>query len=624
MVRRLLLFILAVSAFQVSAQTTGRVTKYKATVASDVVLTELEDKYGAQVANLEAPNPDANFEKRRLREIKAEMSKRYPHKAGHSLSSARKTTAATPPVVSIGFISDSLPGIPPDNDMCVSDRDSGIAVMNSRMAFLDTRTGYMVKRYALKSFSNAYGAGLTSPNDYRYDPKVIYDPEADRYICVMLNSTNELNYIVVGFSGSNSPSAKWTFYKFYGNYKGDTSWFDYPAIAITKDEFFLTGNKIKYNASWQSGFVETVIYQINKADGYAAKATLDYQVWDSIGYNGKNIRNLFPVKSGSYLTGPEQYFLSNRNFDTLNDTVFIVKVPGTIASGNQNLTLTPMISPVSYGVPPNGRQPDTSVVLATNDGRILGAYALGDEIQFVSASIDTSNGASGIFHGKISNYKTSPFISHAKIFSVDTLDFGYPNISSTFAPWHSGLNSIISFNYTGPNTFPGLAAISYDGTDYSQLVKIKTGDNSIKVLGGKEQRWGDYTGSQLDYKNYGAVWVVGIYGRSDNDYGNWMAKLNGPFVGVNNVAAAEKQSRVYPNPAFQFLHFEFNNPEQQALSFFIYDVQGKVVDKMLQQMCKKGQTRIQFNVASLPAGTYYLKAANDKGTIVMTEQFLRN
>src|SRR5690606_36222507 len=116
---------------------------------------------------------------------------------------------------------------------------------NSRIAVIDGSTGQITNRKVLKLFS--YAVNLNSLEDHRYDPKVMYDPEADKFISIMLNGTNEHNYILVGFSKTNDPEGEWNFYKFYGNYAEDTTWFDYPSIAITKDEFFFTGNQIKFN-----------------------------------------------------------------------------------------------------------------------------------------------------------------------------------------------------------------------------------------------------------------------------------------------------------------------------------------------------------------------------------------
>lgn len=585
------------------------------------VLKEVEaDPFDPQILSLEAPTPDGNIDKMKLRAAKLQSAQIFPRKITDAARAARKTTVAPSPIVAQNFVADTLTGIPPDNDLAISKGEKIINVLNSRITVLDGQNGDMGKRIDLKPFSQPVGLNNIF-NDYRYDPKVLYDAEADRYICVMLNSTNRNNYIVIAFSLTNDPEGAWSFYKFIGDYKNDTTWFDYPAISITDEEIFLTGNKIKDNVSWQLGFSETVIYQINKQNGYDSAATLNYKIWDGINFDGRPIRNLFPVKAGWLPESNEQYFLSNRNFDVQNDTIFLVKVPGTIAGGG-NLTVQALKSPVAYGVPPNGRQPDTSVVLATNDGRVLGAYAIYDEIQFVSTSIDTSTGSSAVFHGKISNYRTNPAVSYVHLITVDTLDFGYPNISFVGNGW--GLNqSIITFNYTGPNDNPGLAAVLYDAKDYSDIVRIKTGEGSIKRLAGKEQRWGDYTGSQVDFNSLGSVWVVGIYGRADNQYGNWIAKLNSPVLGVKENLVAKDKGTVYPNPVNTYLSYSFTLEAEMSMYFTIYDIQGKKVHELIAKKCKKGTNLIQFNTASLPAGTYILKGVSAEGKDVMNERFVK-
>ncbi len=437
----------------------------------------------------------------------------------------------------------------------------------------------------------------------------------------MLHDRDEKNYVVVGFSQSNDPAGAWAWYTFYGDYASDSTWFDYPGVSITNTEFFLTGNMIKYAAPWETGFRQTVIYQMTKSDGYSAAANLNYKIWDGIQYGGNSIRKLFPVRPGLLPDGDEQYFVSNRNFSTQNDTIFLVKVPGTIAQGG-SVSVTMLKSPLSYGVPPNGRQDDTAT-LATNDGRILGAYAMNGEIQFVSTSVNPGNGAASVYHAKIKDYKTSPVISDAQFFSIDTLDFGYPNISYVGNPW--GVNqSIINFNYTGPKTYAGMGAILYDGVAYSNLVKIKEGDKTITLQhAGKAQRWGDYTATQVDYNSLGSIWVEGIYGRSDNEYGSWIAKLNSPVLGMEEKDINAMQSKVFPNPAKIFVSYMFTLEAETEVTFAIYSTTGQMVHELTTKKCMQGKNLIQFNTGSLPAGNYVLKGVGSNGATIMTERFVK-
>ena len=535
------------------------------------------------------------------------------------------TSSVLPPVVGINFVADSLSGIPPDNYAAVSKGYKAVAVMNSNITVHDATTGAILNRKALGGFSSI--TLLNNNNYFRYDPKVVYDPEADRFICVMLAGEDQFNYIIMAFSKTNDPAGAWNFYKFYGDYAGDTTWFDYPAISITHNELFLTGNKIKYDSTWQAGFTRSLIYQVRKQDGYDGDSLLTYQIWDSVQYNNKFLRCLYPLNPGESVLGPSQYFLSNRNFDLANDTVFLVKIPDTIGSVDSILTVTPVVSSTtSYGTPPDGRQPDTTIPLATNDGRILGGFMEGDEIQFVSTSVNPANGSSGIYHGVISSVSTAPSLS-AQLFSIDSLDFGYPNIS--FAGFDGGPNhSIISFDYSGPATYPGFGAILFDGSNYSDTVVIRHGDTTINEQGAGEQRWGDYSGSQPDWTTPGSVWVVGIYGKkyhSSNIYGDYMAQLISPYhTGVPVISpAVATTAKLFPNPSFEYINFEFNVIKDQVFSFYIYDINGKLVDKVTDNYCREGQNILKFNIAPLAPGTYFLRATGSLGEGVPSKMFER-
>lgn len=603
----------------------GRSRRFSAPLAGTAKLSEVDDKYSAIVVNLEAPDVTHNADKRRLAEVKQEVEAKYPRKKKVS-KSQQKLTAAPMPVMQIGFIADSLSGIPPDNHCAVSNGNKAVAVMNSYISVHDANDGAYLSRKSLYSFSLATGltnSGLSS-NNYRFDPKVIYDAAADRFICVMLNGINQFNWIVLGFSQTNDPTGSWNFYKLYGDLDNDTTWFDYPAISITNDEFFLTGNKIRYNDSWQAGFRQTVIYQVKKSDGYSGAASLTHRIWDNVDYDGRPIRCLHPVISTNPAGGgPEQYFLSDRNFDVANDTIFLVKVPDVIGAADSTLTVSALTSDLLYGVPPNALQPDTGKTLATNDGRILGAFKNGDEIQFVSVCAHPISGNAAIYHGFIDGVGGTPAV-HAEMISNDTLDYGYPNLSFTEAG--SGNNRcIISYEFSGANMNPGYGAVYYDGSTHSDMLVIKSGLKSINMLSGKEQRWGDYSGSQQDWNEPGAVWVEGIFGRSDSRYGNYMAKLTTPsWVKTEQVAESSSKGKVYPNPAWEVVSYEFSTVNAQSFSFAFYDMQGRLVDKVLDTYCKKGHNLVRLNVATLPKGTYILRATGSEGEVIDVHQVVRN
>ncbi|MEO6831845.1 MAG: T9SS type A sorting domain-containing protein [Chitinophagaceae bacterium] len=619
MMRLLASAFLLLFMFNASAQSSGGKT-FKTPLAGNSVLRDLQDKYIAHVQSVAAPEVDGEGEREAIELLKKKVSKMFPYKADPSRTknNAKVASVATPIIVQ-SFMPDSNSSIPPDNSYAISNVGIAVNVMNSRISVVNTLSGQITDVKSLSYFNKA--VGLNDPNDYRYDPKVIYDPEADRFISVCLSGVNEHSNIIIGFSQTPDPSGAWNFYKFYGDYAADSTWFDFPIISITHNELFLTGNKLVYDSTFQTGFKRSLIYQIRKSDGYTGQA-LTSKIWDSVNYGGNPIRNIFPVNGGSSIHGPAQYFLSVRNMDVQNDSVFVMKIGDTLGSAGNTISVAAYKSNLSYGFPPDARQPNTPNKLQTNDGRVLGAFAEGNEIQFVCTSVQPGSGADAIYHGRIANYQTSPSIM-ADFITDDTLDYGYPNLS--YAGQVGGTNaSIISFDYSGPTTFAGLGAVMWNGAGYSSLLKVKEGEIFLSQSGSTNVRWGDYSGSQAVYGKPGYVWITGIYGKDNSRYGIWSAQLQSPFlVGVPLVSNLNLPSRLYPNPAIHFLRLAFSLNNESRVHFALYNVNGALVDAVLDASCKAGENEIVFNIANLAPGTYFLKGSAANGEAVMQKQFVK-
>ena len=84
------------------------------------------------------------------------------------------------------------------------------------------------------------------------------------------------------------------------------------------------------------------------------------------------------------LTGPNQYFLSNKNFSTESDTLYLIEITNSQQSGNAAMNITLLSQPNHYFLSPSGRQ-SIPKELATNDSRVLGAVIDEEWIQYVHA-----------------------------------------------------------------------------------------------------------------------------------------------------------------------------------------------------------------------------------------------
>ncbi|MCZ2443266.1 MAG: T9SS type A sorting domain-containing protein [Flavobacteriales bacterium] len=571
--------------------------------ATASVKDQVENYWQASMLSLEIKDYMGNPDKRFLFEQKQAASAKYPRKKS---SLPDKGGTLPNPIIQKGFDANPFSNsVPLDNYLAVSDSNRIVSVTNLLYrVYSPDGTNLFTK--TLGAFCAP--AGLSGINNGKFDPKVIYDPDEDRFIAVVLNaSTAAYSKIVVAFSQTNDPTGVWNFYVLPGNPYNDTTWFDYPAINITKNELFITGNQVRESVSWQSGFKQTVIWQIRKKDGYEGN-TLQTNLWNDTEFNGRRIRNLHPVKWGESIQGPNQYFISNRNFDIQNDTLFFLEINDTIGAPGLAFSKQVIHLDKKYGVPPNGKQKDINRYVATNDGRILAAFYQNDQIQFASTSIDTANGRSGIYFGIISGVQNQIFNLQTQIISVDTLDFGYPNLSWV-GDGATGSQSILSFEHSGENRYPGMSALFYADQAFSDIITIKEGVGNLVVLADTVERWGDYSGSQPIYNRNGKIWICGTYGNGGNRHQTWVAQLDNPYGTETALPANTDQVTpplLYPNPSQDMVYLQVTIPIKGKVNVSLMDMNGRVLDVIFMGISKAGLNQFSFNAASLSSGVYFL------------------
>ncbi|MBU1718200.1 MAG: hypothetical protein KKA07_03915, partial [Bacteroidetes bacterium] len=461
----------------------------------EINVSSIRTDWFVSFRNLEKPLVGNNGYKRMLEAAKLEISRRYPRRTDRYSPSYTNFTTDTP-IVHRNFEGNVFSNsVPNDNTMAISNSGKLVSAINTNIRFYDIALDSLEATISLTAFSDTLQL-----NNSQYDPKLIYDPSEDRFIIVYLaGNKDSTSNIIVGFSTSPDPTQTWNLYYLPGNPLNDTSWSDYPAIGLTGDELFITMNLLENEGEWQTAFKQSVIWQVNKFDGYAG-TTLNTLLWTDIVFGGTNIRNMHPVRGGSQLYGPDMYFLSNKNFAIQSDSIFMIHIDGNI-SGTPQLTVDLLHSDVAYGMPPVARQTGIHT-LETNDARMLGAFIENSNIQFVFNCVDTTTGFAGFYHGVISDVGGANTVS-GNIISDTLLDFGYPNIA--YCGDGAGDNrSVITFNHSGTAEYPGFSAMYYNGSGvFSKYTMIARGNTYINVLSGAYERWGDYSGIQRKYNETG-------------------------------------------------------------------------------------------------------------------------
>ncbi len=585
----------------------------------------ITQRWNANLQNIEAPAPGGSSYQSFL--MRQKQNVKPTGKGNTTLTNVTNKSAADQPVLGQNFNGNAPGGAPNDNDLAVSNDGKLISVINSNISMYDVVGDSLLFTISLEDFADTLG--LTAS---MYDPRAAYDPKQDRFIMVWLSgNTYATSNIVLAFSQTNNPTDEWNLYSIPGNMLDGLTWTDYPMIALTDNEFILTGNAlindtIGGNDSWKFLFKESLIWQIDKNSGYLGDS-LRFKFYSNIRYNNKPIRNLCPMQGGSTTQGPEFYLVSNRNFDVVNDTFFVLKVTGSYTDPNTTVEVNLAITDLPYGVPPDARQPG-GLFLQTNDCRVLDGYIEEGIIYFVGNTVLPDSVRSGVYHGRIRVWDNS-YACTGHIIGQHDMEFGYPAISYT-GKYRYDDEAVISFNYCSEDTFAGVSSVFYNGNtgEYSDRLTIKEGETAAARGGGPNVRWGDYSGNQRRYNQPGTVWISGFYADNyvfsvlsqiPNCNLTWVAELTSPDTSANISSVTQpskpSQIRAYPNPAMDMVYIDFESPEDKWVEIALYSIDGQLVKTFIKDEVKGGTNQFSFSVAPLAAGTYVLNVTGTKGMV---------
>lgn len=574
------------------------------------------DTWAPRLKVQKLPKPHTGADEATIKATKQALDNSYRSRRDQSAQNNKSSSAAAP------FMLKNFPGnafnfyLPNDNDLAVSDSGFVASVNNTMIYGKNTATNQVFGSVTLHSLVATLGLTMEE-----FDPKVIYDPSADRFVLVFLNGfSDSTSNIIVGFSQGNTTVGLWNFYTLPGDALGNGLWTDFPMMTVSNNELFISVNLLYNDSSWITGFDQTIIWQINKNNGYSGQS-LTTLLHSNVQYNGSKIRNMCPVKGDLAPYGPGAYFVSNRNFSAGNDTIFLLHITDTIGSPNLQVNISALQSPLQYRMPVDADQLGSPDKLIVNDARIMGAFLHGDKIHFVSTTLDTLSGYDGIYYGWLDQVTTAPVLT-ATIYTVANMDVAYPNIA--YAGTSPGdERTVFGFLFSSATGYPGCAAASWDGTSFSPRTVIRNGSAACNMLQGDE-RWGDYTGCQTRYNQPGFVWVNGSHTLINNFTYTYIAELTVTTAAGISEKDVTSESLVYPNPSYATAAIRFINPSPGKISISLYDNQGKLLSQLFNGSLVAGENEIQFKTESLSAGLYTVVIRDSNNKDIVIEKLVKN
>lgn len=402
--------------------------------------------------------------------------------------------------------------IPPDTHGAVG-RNQIVSVTNGEVKIHNKSTGALVGSIVTL---NSFWSSLSTPLGYgvsTFDPKVIYDPLAHRFIfTVCANSSSANSAILVGVSQSEDPSGNWNLYGFDAD-AGNANWFDYPSIGFNRNLIVITGNMFSLAGSFQ----RTDIYVFDKAQLYSGQSIAfgtNFQRVQLLNNQGGTINpvldydhnsdDLFMLQSWNSGTGYIKLskLTGSINFGySLTDVAFPQTNPWQ-NSGGTNFNFAPQIG--------------STRLINTNDSRMQNAVLVNGKI-WAAHTIHLPVGAptrSAIQWWSLST--AGAILQNGLIDDTEVLGPKYRAFPTICANKNDEV--LIGYTVFSAGTYPSAAYSYRAATDAAGTMReehvFKTGlDVYVKTFSADvnaRNRWGDYSNTMLDPQTQD-FWTVQQY-----------------------------------------------------------------------------------------------------------------
>ncbi len=487
---------------------------YKSQLSGCLGAHQNGEKWKVHITNNETFRHTTSVKPNIFTQLKDEANQvRTLRKTPHSTLHKSGARVADAPVITRNFRGNTRDNsVPMDNSMAISRNGFIVSGINSNIIFTGP-DGKITYNGGLSDFFT-----LLSLSTRMYDPRVIYDSEANRFIFMCLHGSEPSNtFLCLAFSKTEDPNGEWFYYKVDGNPSGDNHWFDYPNIALSSHDFYIAGLMRDTPGDWKY----SVVYQLDKNDGYLGKE-LRWKYYNEINNaDGEPAFNLVPTQSGwSTLISPGMYFVSN--VPTGGNKYNLYYTTGTLEDNPQ--LISTQITGITTSLAPDGRQPGTTNVLNTFDSRIWSALYLNGTIH-MGSHVGTTDGDVGLFYARM---KVSNLELHGDILQIPNRDMAFPSFSS-LGKTEDDPKILVNYLVAGTDIYPGQQQRICTGTfgnfEWSEPVTLKEGTSHIDVLSDTNERWGDYTTScRRFFDGRTETWVTGCFGES-RSYGTWLGQL---------------------------------------------------------------------------------------------------
>ncbi|MEZ4685021.1 MAG: T9SS type A sorting domain-containing protein [Bacteroidia bacterium] len=574
----------------------------------------------ATLRNLEGLHEHVIWGEAEYERFRENQQKRL-HQPRNGTGEAGLRSAVDPPVSLIDFeANNSSNWIPNDNSIAVSfDERFLLSVSNHNIEVYD-RFGQKAVSHTLADFAQ------TSDTIGRlFDPHTIYDPIHDRFIVVFLQGVRiGENRMIVAFSQTGDPAGNWNIYFIDTDLQpgGVSVWADFPRIAISKEELFISVNFASTPLdSTSTARIEGVgVWQIALQEGFQGTTlqsqpyTVVHDVpWPNVSNLSQLRFNIVPVKQLPVPSSDSMYFVErvyNGSAPVTGNKMNLFRISGTISSGSSLSLLNAYQLNNPFVISPSIRQKGNNDDLDSNDGRYIATYTIDSKIYFgFTAEVQQK---SGFLFGEFTLVPIGPnfYSLRSYLFSMDSLEIGFPSLAygGLTSANRNGHNHLLFFNFASPNHYPGIGAAVIDENHMmSDPVIIRESDFPLNPkFSSPRNRFGDFTELAMTGTE-GSYWGAGYSVQDSNLHSTRISNVTIPsvFVGNDESGATPVGSfNTVPNPVSDQGFIDFEVVKAGEYFATIYDSQGKCISSVFRAYLQPGHARVSFSVYGFPAGVY--------------------
>jgi hypothetical protein len=410
------------------------------------------------------------------------------------------------------------PPIPPD-PIIAAGPDHLLALVNRDFAIFSKDGANLQQISAVAWFSNVV------PENNAFDPKVVYDHFAERWVMVWLAADSDTlapsSHILVAVSDDMDPRGDWCNFAFRGDVNGSTpvaDWSDYQGLGFDDAAVYVVPNQFGITGGW-FGVKLRILPKAQLYDPTCPAVTFT-DFWDlrDPDFPDVKIGTLRPAVT--FGTPGIEYLINDSPFST-GTTMTLWSLANPLDPAP---TLTAINIPVTQRAsPPNADQlGGSSILISVGGPRVRNVVYRNGSVWTAHSVADASGSYARARYVRID--VTGPTLVEDVAFGRDGCWLYYPAVTAdandnmTMVYNQSCTDEYIGIRYTGRR--PGDAELRP-----SELLKAGE-SNYLKDYGSGRNRWGDYSGIAVDPVDPTRVWVYSEYAASPaNTWGTWIGEV---------------------------------------------------------------------------------------------------